>query len=128
MIKHDGMKMPVSGDTLVRVRFHSGETNEGIANVFDWVWWGWDGEYNTNLYDIIAYEVIEEVKSEREVLVVYSIQDSATYPESEFLSMLSTEYDSIEYFFDTGAAFVIKDGKFRELTEDDVEINPKLKI
>lgn len=131
MIKHDGEQVPVAWNTVVRVRFRNGETDEGIANDFAWKWrHDW-----TDLYDIVEYEVLSETKSEREVieeserevLVVYSLQDYVIYSESEFLSMLPTEYNSPEDFFDSSTAFIIKDGKFHELTEEDIEMSPRLK-
>ena len=127
MITHDGKKMPVSWNAWVRVRFHNGKTDVGIANVFGWVW---GMEFFNDDYDIIEYEVIEEVKSEREILVTPNATHGYfIWTESEFLHTLKSDYyKGPERFLFDYKAFVIKDGKFRELTEDDIEMSPKLKI
>ena len=127
MIKHDGKMMPVPWNTRVRVRFRNGETDEGIANVFNWV-----VLIDDDLYDIIEYEVIQEAKSEREFLILPFSSDGVMCDEyickeSEFMDSVR-EYVNVEAFFEYHTVYTIKDGKFVQIDEGDIETKTAISL
>ena len=123
MIKHDGMKMPVSGDTRVRVRFFNGETDEGIAKEFDW---GWDMSFGDDIYDIIEYEVTEESNNLEDMKIVMVNKEGV--PSFVSLSVLENilSMNPQELDFGDNKYYVLRDNHFIRIYEQDVGYSVKI--